>query len=227
MRFLPLALFLALAAVAQQSPVPALGSPASALALSTASGAPLRLDTLADTRPVLLVLLEDSTPQALCESIRSLANLASPNPIHRVAVLANGSAAANCGVTPAVTSATLTAASLSHPAGAVPATALIIDDSLHVRLRVSLHTDHSSWDTLQAKLAQWFQGRQTYEANCGHCHGFDGAQSSAPETKSLVGITRKYPDAKVLALGAQFGGVDMTGWSDSKKETLLTYLRGL
>jgi cytochrome c553 len=213
----------ALLCLAQQPEVPGLGASAETLSLRTLAGAPMPLAEIATASPLLLVMLPDTGTSALCKSLSQVATLPTTSPMQRLAVVADAAALGSCAATGRVAIAKARA-DLRLPA---TVTAMVVDDSLHVRLLLTLAPDSTGWETLRAKLAQWFQGRQTYEANCGHCHGFDGAQASSPETKSLVGITRKYPETKVLELGAQFGGVDMTGWSEAKKETLLSYLRGL
>jgi len=105
--------------------------------------------------------------------------------------------------------------------------AVIVDAPTSVRWTTRISQTDEGWRELEEGLRLWVQGRQVYEVNCGHCHGYDGAQKSAPEVKTLVGITKKYPEPKVLELGSLFGGVDMTGWNAAKREALLLYLRGL
>ncbi|MDZ7637159.1 MAG: c-type cytochrome [Bryobacterales bacterium] len=102
----------------------------------------------------------------------------------------------------------------------------VVDDSYRVRLRLEV-AGNGDWARIAIEIDRWLQGRGLFEANCGHCHGMDGAQASSAEVKSLVGISSRYPETEVLRLGAQFGGVDMTGWSEAKKRTLLAYIRGL
>lgn len=223
MRLLLLLLLLAVPAWIWGSTLPALGAPVGPLRLVVGDGVSLKLDELTENGPLLLVVMPAQSPEVICETARQAARAgAAENLQHIVAVAGNALMPVGCDGAKSVRLAHM----MENPTLAQPI-AMIVDDSLHVRLRRSMDGGESGWAALDASVARWFQGRQTYEANCGHCHGFDGAQASAPETKSLVGITRKYKEEKVLELGAQFGGVDMTGWSDSKKETLLSYLRGL
>lgn len=223
MRLPLLALVLSFSVFPQTNSLPALGAPAGAIALTAADGKPLKLDALTENGPALLVLFPGGESYEICTLASRAAKVGEAEKIERVLVLAEGTASpADCG-----TGKVVRLAQWRGPGSLGAPVALIVDDSLHVRLLQPLAAGDAGWATLDIAVTQWFQGRQAYEVNCGHCHGFDGAQASAPETKSLVGITRKYPDAKVLELGAQFGGVDMNGWSDAKKETLLSYLRGL
>lgn len=207
----------------QQAALPALGESADGLHLTGTDGARLRLDALTAPGPLLLLVTGSSEARETCEIAKRFSTLPIPEGLMRmVAAPVIASPAQECKGAGAVRPARIAGASISGPV-----IALIVDDSIHVRLRMNIEPHAAGWEALSSKVNQWLQGRQTYEANCGHCHGFDGAQASAPETKSLVGITRKYPETRVLELGSQFGGVDMTGWSDAKKEILLTYLRGL
>ncbi|MCW5964027.1 MAG: hypothetical protein KIT83_08305 [Bryobacterales bacterium] len=223
MRAALLLLLLTTSAWMQSDALPALGAPAVALALVGADGTPLKLATFTEGAPLLMVFVPGGDISEICAIAGRTAKIGAKERIARLLVLPPDAATpSNCGASNRV----LLARWRGSGSPGLPV-AMIIDDSLHVRLRQPQAAGEAGWAAMETAVVQWLQGRQTYEVNCGHCHGFDGAQASAPETKSLVGITRKYPDAKVLELGALFGGVDMTGWSDSKKKTLLAYLRGL
>ena len=210
----------------QSASLPEAGAAADSILLESLDGNALELEQLTTRNPVLLLILPALSATELCGAVTAISREPASPALERVLVLAPA-----MGLPPACSeSGSLGIARMRAPvqttAGA-SAMALIVDDSMHVRLRTPFERDDAGYGALFAMVNRWLQGRLAYEVNCGHCHGFDGAQASAPETKTLVGITRKYPDDKVLELGSLFGGVDMTGWSAAKKETLLTYLRGL
>jgi len=224
MRLALLFCFLSASAWMQTNSLPPLGAPAGSLRLKTLNGELLELEELTRNAPALVMWLPPMNAGGACHAATELQRVAAGEAIKRVLLIPGGvEDLPRCASAAKVR---IARAENGFASGGLPE-ALMIDDSIRVRFRISVESGEAGWLALRTGVARWFQGRQMYEANCGHCHGFDGAQASAPETKTLVGITRKHPDAKVLALGAQFGGVDMTGWSDAKKETLLTYLRGL
>lgn len=199
-------------------------------AMVDASGKPRFIRELVTGKAMLFVVMPGSSSAEVCAVAGLLANLAAQEPLP-VAVLhsAMDGNPAKCGP-PKATRPTVQV--FRRPATAPPispstAFAALVDDSFHVRWRGAFSPDEAGLAALRSATNAWLQARQSYEANCGHCHGMDGAQASSPEVKSLVGITRKYPESEVLRLGAQFGGVDMTGWTDAKRESLLLYLRGL
>lgn len=75
--------------------------------------------------------------------------------------------------------------------------------------------------------ATWEYGRQSFITNCGHCHGNDGGDTSNTGIKTLVGISRRLTGEQILTGGQQFGGVDMSAWSQSARDQLLFYIEGL
>ena len=220
-RLLPLLLGAILLAVAA-GPGFQPGDSAEALRLQVSAGPPVDLMDLAEVQPLLLIPVN---PNKLAQACKLAAELATRIPVSPLLVLPGTAPRSLC--VGDIPSTVLVLVETGGSPMLAEDAAVLIDESLHVRLRVPLGGQQISAQQLIPPVERWLQGRQIYEVNCGHCHGFDGAQASAPETKSLVGITRKYDDTTVLRLGAQFGGVDMSGWNDPKKETLLVYLRGL
>lgn len=220
MRVVTTLLLLCGLAAAQQSTVLAPGQPARQIQLRSHTDAPVPIDTLVSNGPLLLVFLPENA--APCQAVTDAIPLRAATRIEIAIVSVDGTSGRTaCDATPGIRTVYM-----GTPASP-RAQAIIVDDTVYARWRAEVPADPSGWSTLQAGVEQWLQGRQVYEVNCGHCHGFDGRSASSPDVKPLAGITRKYQDAKVLELGAQFGGVDMTGWSPAKKESLLLYLRGL
>lgn len=211
-------------AQAQQAPSFTLGSSVEHLELDSPTSARIGLPQIAANRPVLLLFLPADQDSEPCRIVADLGNQPPAPETELIAVWPEGHPwPPECAAPGKLSIARSRTSAPPHPG----LTVLLIDDSLHVRWRFAAEPGPAGWRALQDGVALWRQGRQVYEVNCGHCHGFDGAGSSSPDVKTLVGITRKYPEPKVLELGSQFGGVDMTGWSSAKKEALLTYLRGL
>jgi cytochrome c553 len=235
-RYLPhLSLLLLLSLVsaltsAQDPSAFALATDVSEAAMVNASGQPRFIRQVVTRKVMLFVVLSGSSSTQVCRVAGLLTNLAAQEPLP-LAILhsATDGSPAKCSlVQPAPQSVQLFHRPALTPQTAAPnAFAALVDDSFHVRWRGAFSPDDSGLAALRISVNAWLQARQSFEANCGHCHGMDGAQASSPDVKSLVGITRKYSEPEVLRLGAQFGGVDMTGWTDAKRETLLLYLRGL
>jgi cytochrome c553 len=194
------------------------------------SGKPRFIRQVVTGKVMLFVILSGSNSTQVCTVAGLLTNLAAQEPLP-ISILhsATDNPTAKCSpVQPSKPSVQVFHHPASTPTTTAPtAFAALVDDSFHVRWRGVFSPDDAGLAALRSAVNAWLQARQSFEANCGHCHGMDGAQASSPDVKSLVGITRKYPEAEVLRLGAQFGGVDMTGWTDAKRETLLLYIRGL
>lgn len=235
-RYLPhLSLFLLLSVIsapssAQDPSAFALATDVSEVAMVNALGQPRFIRQLVTDKVMLFVVLSESSISRVCTVASLLTSLAAQEPLP-LAVLhaATDGSPAKC----SPVQSRRQAVQLFHRPASVPPTAAptafaaLVDDSFHVRWRGAFSPDDAGLAALQAAVNAWLQARQSFEANCGHCHGMDGAQASSPDVKSLVGITRKYSEAEVLRLGAQFGGVDMTGWTAAKRESLLLYIRGL
>ncbi len=221
MRAVAILLLLCGLVAAQQIPLFAPGRPVPQLHLQSSSGTPIQLQTLTENAPVLLLFLPaQSSP---CPFVADAASLRAEAHIDIVITHAKEGP----GQTPCSTPQGVHIAQTTTPASTGPAQAIIVDDSLYIRWRADLVPGVAGWQALQDGVQQWLQGRQVYEVNCGHCHGFDGRSASSPDVNPLAGISRKYHDAKILELGSLFGGVDMTGWSPAKRAALLLYLRGL
>lgn len=211
-----------------EPPLFPLATDLSEISLVGGDGKSHRLTDLIRSKAVVLVFAHDPAPQSACALTAALDSIQLQENLPRFLVYSHGPASASpCPEAKSVTSfhgASPAIAAISATSGH---TVAVVDDSFHVRWTQNIPPGSTTWTTTEAGINAWLQGRQSFEANCGHCHGMDGAQASSPDVKSLVGITRKFPEAEVLRLGAQFGGVDMTGWNDAKRETLLTYIRGL
>lgn len=218
-------LLLASLLAAQESSAFALASDLSELALVDPDGKPRFVRQVLQGKAIVFVVLPGAASGDLCAIAQSLSSLVIQEPLP-IALIHSAVDRHSAKCTPRSSPVFHFPARGTRQQDPTPF-AILVDDAFHVRWRSPFSPSEAGLAALRTGVNAWLQARQSYEANCGHCHGMDGAQASSPDVKSLVGITRKYSEADVLRLGAQFGGVDMTGWTDAKRENLLLYLRGL
>ncbi len=98
---------------------------------------------------------------------------------------------------------------------------VIADPYRTVRLVAVVPTASGAITKAAEIAATWEHGRQSFIANCGHCHGDDGADTNYIGIKTLAGIFRRLPPEKILDGGQLFGAVDMSSWSRTAKDALL------
>jgi cytochrome c553 len=77
------------------------------------------------------------------------------------------------------------------------------------------------------ELKAWRLGREVYDAQCARCHGSDGTLEDYPGVKSLAGIGKRYPEARILEAVANGGRVDMSGMTADERHALAVYVAGL
>ncbi len=104
---------------------------------------------------------------------------------------------------------------------------MIVDTTAVIRLIRPVDANADGISRAAAKAVEWEGGRQSFITQCGHCHGNDGADTSYIGIKTLERISKRMRDQRILEGGQEFGAVDMTNWSQSAKDALLLYIRGL
>jgi cytochrome c553 len=107
------------------------------------------------------------------------------------------------------------------------ATVLVLDGDGIARLQFHASTEDLSQKRVQRELVAWEQGRQAFSVHCGHCHGDDGAETTYVGIKTLAGISTRMTDEKILDGGEQFGLVPISSWSQSDRDVLMQFIRGL
>jgi len=107
------------------------------------------------------------------------------------------------------------------------ARAVILDSGGVVRLDEIFHASLDQIKGMADKLITWHQDGQSFAFHFGHCHDDDGANTSHAGRKTLVGISTRMSDAKIVEGGEMFGAVSVYARKERDVEPLLLFIRGL
>lgn len=184
------------------------------------------LAALVDGKPHALLLISSALPAELCPAVLDEVKRVRTFGLE-VTLAWTSLGQKSCGTVPVYTPGRQLREIMATSQSAAEARAVVLDGSGVVRLDETFEASVAQIKRVADKLIAWRQGAQSFAVHCGHCHDDDGANTSHAGIKTLVGISTRMSDAKILEGGEMFGAVSIYAWKKSEVDSLLLFIRGL